>query len=381
MSNWIHTERLPHLLQTAAYHAPDIYARELAQVFRPGWHCIGSTHEFAAKGDFVTDSIAGAPIIVQRTQDHELRGFLNVCAHRHALLTHEARGNQRRLRCQYHGWEYDADGVACKIPDAACFVPLTKGDLRLQPIRVDTLGPLVFVSLAPTGAGLRESLGPQVASKLEAWFRAAPRLAVSLSIDHPCNWKVPIENVLESYHVPLLHDNFVARHPRVFRFFQGAPGVGRKEAHELGDKHTTVHDELGTDSALYKGLLRWFRPDASVAFEHVHAFPSLLLGQTAVVTFVQSILPLSPTRCRSLVRIFLDLGQQGRPLAERMVARAADRAARELFLLLMREDGRIFEAVQRGLETSQQPGVLGTREERIHAFHQYLRTSLDGVAG
>jgi hypothetical protein len=81
------------------------------------------------------------------------------------------------------------------------------------------------------------------------------------------------------------------------------------------------------------------------------------------------------------VRIFLDLGQQGRPLAERMVARAADRAARELFLLLMREDGRIFEAVQRGLETSQQPGVLGTREERIHAFHQYLRTSLDGVAG
>jgi phenylpropionate dioxygenase-like ring-hydroxylating dioxygenase large terminal subunit len=306
---------------------------------------------------------------------------LNVCAHRHALLTHEARGNQRRLRCQYHGWEYDADGVACKIPDAACFVPLTKGDLRLQPIRVDTLGPLVFVSLAPTGAGLRESLGPQVASKLEAWFRSAPRLAVSLSIDHPCNWKVPIENVLESYHVPLLHDNFVARHPRVFRFFQGAPGVGRKEAHELGDKHTTVHDELGTDSALYKGLLRWFRPDASVAFEHVHAFPSLLLGQTAVVTFVQSILPLSPTRCRSLVRIFLDLGQQGRPLAERMVARAADRAARELFLLLMREDGRIFEAVQRGLETSQQPGVLGTREERIHAFHQYLRTSLDGVAG
>ncbi len=35
-------------------------------------------------------------------------------------------------------------------------------------------------------------------------------------------------------------------------------------------------------------------------------------------------------------------------------------------------DGAVYEAVQRRIESSSQPGVIGTREERIGHFHQYV---------
>ncbi|MEN2576265.1 Rieske 2Fe-2S domain-containing protein, partial [Acinetobacter baumannii] len=69
------------------------------------------------------------------------------------------RGNAPRLRCQYHGWEYDSRGAVCKIPDAACFVPVRRGSERLTALRVATLGALVFVSLSEDGASLEEHLG------------------------------------------------------------------------------------------------------------------------------------------------------------------------------------------------------------------------------
>jgi phenylpropionate dioxygenase-like ring-hydroxylating dioxygenase large terminal subunit len=195
-------------------------------------------------------------------------------------------------------------------------------------------------------------------------------------MEHPCNWKIPLENVLESYHVPMLHDNFVARHPRIFRFFRGASSDRDRETHELDARFTVVHDELGASSRLYRALVERVRHGSSLAFEHLHAFPSLLLGETSVVSFLQVVLPTSATTSKSFVRIYLDLGQKGRPLLERMLAPLADRAAGALFDMLMREDAPIFPEVQRGMTASRQPGVLGSREERIHAFHVFVSDAL-----
>ena len=362
--------RLPHVLPPEAYRSNEQHAREQARIFGPGWHAVGALDEIPRDGDFFTREVQGKPLLV-RNHEGSPRAFLNVCAHRHSLLTHAPRGSLPRLRCQYHGWEYDGDGAACKIPDAACFTPLRRGEERLRAYRTATLGKLLFVAFDDGAIPLDDWLGPRSVALGRRLFGGDVRLAFDATLDHPCNWKIPLENVLESYHVPLLHDNVITRHPRLFRVFNGAP-AGEREAHELGDRFTEAHDSLGGESKAYRALLRLFRATATTDFVLHHAFPNLLFGHSAVISFFQVVHPVTATTSRSFVRMYLDLGQPARPLAERLVAPLVDRVAERLYMGVMREDFPIFPDLQRGLSASPHPGVLGAREERVHHFQAYV---------
>ena len=44
----------------------------------------------------------------------------------------------------------------------------------------------------------------------------------------------------------------------------------------------------------------------------------------------------------------------------------------DLSTVEVREDAAIYPDVQRGMEASVSPGVLGSREERVHAFHAFV---------
>ena len=39
---------------------------------------------------------------------------------------------------------------------------------------------------------------------------------------------------------------------------------------------------------------------------------------------------------------------------------------------ILDEDYKVLPAIQRGLEASTHEGVIGAREERVHAFQQYV---------
>jgi hypothetical protein len=238
-----------------------------------------------------------------------------------------------------------------------------------SPCRVERAGSLLFVSLLPEGPSLRDSLDESTRALIERRFSEPYRLAVVRDLEHPCNWKIPLENVLESYHVPSLHQNFLARHPRLFQVFGGEPPAGASVAHELGDRFSVYRDSLGARSALYRRLVGRLHPGASTEYEHHHAFPDLVLASTSLVSFLQVIEPTSPTTSRGTVRLFLATG--GDPLG--LLLRPALRGAAAVLIdMVLREDAAVYPDVQRGLEASPHPGVLGSREERIHAFHQFL---------
>ena len=128
----------------------------------------------------------------------------NVCAHRHCLLTNEPRGNSPRMTCQYHGWEYGSDGKTRKIPQPKNFVPFPEERECIGSYRVDTCGQIVFVCLAEGAADLPAFLGEYhgvIASK----FGSRSKEFLRLDLDNAANWKVPVENSLEAYHVPNVH--------------------------------------------------------------------------------------------------------------------------------------------------------------------------------
>ena len=231
---FIHQNRLETLLKPDHYRSEAQYRREIERLFVPAWHLVGTSAELPRDGDFLTLDLLGEPVLV-RNCGGEYHAFQNVCTHRHSLLTHQERGNSPRLRCQYHGWEYKPDGFTARIPEAHCFRPFDRENSRLRKFRLERCGDLLFVSLAEDGPSLREHLEPYY--DLVAGRFTSPRWRPDLrwGFDSACNWKFPIENTLESYHIPCLHPHS----------FGGVYPSEEAQEHTLDDRYTTLTLRLG----------------------------------------------------------------------------------------------------------------------------------------
>lgn len=361
-------QSLPHLLPPSAYCSPDAYAQDLA-VLRDGWHVIATTGELAAPGDFVTGDIAGVAVQV-RNFDGQLQVLSNVCAHRHCLINSQPSGHAAKMRCPYHGWEYQADGRTGRIPQPKNFVPFDKEQLRLPAYRVETVGQLVFVNVGDEPGTLRDWLGEDFHRFLEERFGSGWRLSLKWQPDYPANWKVPIENSLEAYHVPAVH-------PHTFKL---APDE-QESQHQLLSSRTAFgtrlpfspHSRLDAWFQRCEGLIvrRLGHADTREYWQH-HVFPNLLFSFTDAMSLCHCILPTGPRECRAVVRQFGRLPRQGGAIASPL-AWLWSRLTAGLNRHILKEDLGIFSAIQRGLERSPHAGVLGRCEERLHAFQCFMQ--------
>ena len=247
-----------------------------------------------------------------------------------------------------------------------CWQPLPPGDPPTgRPL--SSLGSLRWSKVVGPEGSIEAELPPETIMLAKQAFSPRWKLASFFSIAHPCNWKIPIENVLESYHVASLHKNLVARHPELFRVFGG----GGDLHHELGDGYSSYFDTFGGRSRLYGRLLTAIHDEATTDYVHHHLFPNLILATTGLFSFVQQVVPIEPRRSQSNIWLYLHAagGVVDRlPLIRRAAAAAATAAIRRI----LDEDGAVYESVQRGIESSSRPGAIGTREERIWHFHRYL---------
>jgi phenylpropionate dioxygenase-like ring-hydroxylating dioxygenase large terminal subunit len=358
---FVHKSQLGHLLTPDQYWSERQHAVEVERLFLPAWHVVATTADLPRPGDFLTTELLGRPLLV-RNVDGQVHAYLNVCAHRHCLLTHRRRGHDPRFRCQYHGWEYDGDGRTRKIPDAGCFRPFDRANARLRRYRTETCGQLVFVSLAADGPGLAEFLGPYHDQAREG-ATAPYRLCWARRYDHACNWKVPIENSLETYHVPCLH-------PKTFR---DAPAEELCE-HELHEGYTAF--QTPAPDTWPTRFMRWCTrrlgrtPGGVYSTHHIH--PHLTFATLDVFHVVQQFLPTSPATCRHHVYLYSLHGTSRWNPWTRLLARLLRAGVKSATRRIIFEDIRLYPDAQRGLCASVHPGVLGTREERVYAFQDWV---------
>ncbi len=364
---FIHQHHLRHLLRPEHYTSEDQYRAELRHLFLPAWHPVATVNELARPGDFITFDLLETPILI-RNFDGELRAFLNVCPHRHSRLTDRPCGNAERLRCQYHGWEYQADGRTAKIPDAQAFRPWDREKSCLRRFAVDTCGDLVFVRLTDTGVSLADWLGP-VRGVWQS-YGGLYRHAATWEKDFPCNWKVVLENSLESYHIPEVH-------PKTFKEYPPAENAW----HELTDRFSSFKTVPPRDFA--GRAMEWMarRLGAPVTNEYWHRVlhPHTTGSSLDVFRMMQCVFPTGPTSCKYRCIFFTLRGTRGGPGAwalYRFLRWISTRVARQVF----GEDASIYRGVQSGLEASPFPGVIGVREERIHVFQKYVLDHTRGPA-
>lgn len=88
-------------------------------------------------------TVAGAHLVLFRDAAHRAAAIEDRCAHRNAPLS-QGRVVEGRLRCPYHGWEYDASGRVSSVPaqreDPACF-----SDIRIPSWPVVEQGGFVWI--------------------------------------------------------------------------------------------------------------------------------------------------------------------------------------------------------------------------------------------
>jgi choline monooxygenase len=361
------TSSLPHLLPPRAYTDPLGFDAECRGILRSAWHLVATREQLAQTGDFITLRLLGEEIQI-RNFGATLRAFSNVCAHRHCLLTSHARGNSPAMKCQYHGWEYGEDGCSRKIPQAKDVPPATRKPWQLPTYRLAVCGSLVFLCLDPEAPELVEFLGPihgLIAERFgENWSCYYQR-----TYAYDANWKVPIENSIEAYHVAAIH-------PETFR---QAPGEERTE-HHLNDHHTAFLTDLpfaihhSLDRSFHR-VERWLVKRLGVhpqgRYQQHHLFPNLLFSFTDAISLVHVIEPIAVNRSRSVLRQYGPSPSQA-SIGRRCLARILGKIEGLLLERIFREDLQLYPAIQSGLQASRQPGILARSEERIHAFHRYL---------
>jgi hypothetical protein len=91
-------------------------------------------------------------------------------------------------------------------------------------------------------------------------------------------------------------------------------------------------------------------------------------------TYAQVYLPTGPATSASMAWMFSLDGTKRNPFA-RVIARLAARHGVQANSAIQREDASVFAAQQRGITATPFKGCIGTREERIWCFHQYLRST------
>jgi len=359
----------------AAYHDPEVFRTEEERLFRRCWVFAGFTDDLPRHNDYLTRRIGGLDVVVQNF-DGELRAFRNVCTHRFAILKREARGNGM-LRCGYHGWTYDRDGVPYGIPGNEAQFGLDKAARcarALTPVAVATCGRFVFLRVAADGPTLEEWLGAY-AEVLRHASEVFVRSFDERETVWEANWKMGVESVLEVYHADMVH-------PTTFRKLV----KGDWRCDYDGDLQGAGPHSRGVTSVSDKSARWWdgvsqrlgFRPsDRLRDYDHLHIFPNLEIGFTrGAVMSVQTYDPLDPARCALRLRLFMadPAGLEGGGMAAR---RLIEDTARDLNVALLREDQEESEQAFRGVRQVDFPAMLGLGEERIQHFHAVWRDAME----
>ncbi len=368
------TNHVPQLFRPEHYFAKEQFEAERDRLFLTGWHCVGVKALLPKEGDFLTIDLLERPLIIWHTAQG-FRAFLNVCTHRFSTLTDKPCGHfNKHLKCQYHGWEYDSDGNTCKIPDAQSFRPLKKGELGLREYRTETVGQLIFVTLNENAPDLRTFLHPELVAFAEERFSPEHRLTLLRDVDIDCNWKIVIENILESYHIAEVHPTSFSEYPIPEHCFH--------EFHPEFDHF--IHD--------FTEEPRYAKPERIVArligrppdyrWHHILRYPNVVMGGAGPWHYIQMIWPTSPTTCRSR---WISMHYSGPKESwwAFLMHRALWRYGRKIARQVQDEDARIYPKVHRGTAVVDRPhsgGLISTREERIVAFQEYILRETGPIA-
>ncbi|MEP6295939.1 MAG: aromatic ring-hydroxylating dioxygenase subunit alpha, partial [Ilumatobacter sp.] len=278
-------------LSPAAYADEHFFADEQAAVFARAWVCVGLADEVRGPGRLLVRDVGERSVLITRSNDGELYGFLNSCRHRGTELAAADCEIANTIRCPYHRWGYATDGRLVAAPHFEDLPrdSFDKADHGLVRVRVDTWGALLFACLHEGTAPLLDWLSDlpdrMAGYGLDAWTERT-----SEQVDIAANWKLVSENFQEYYHLTWVHPELskVSRVDDHYRYQGRGMYCGQSTTPVSGnDRDDWLRmppaDDLD-DSDMHSGRFVAIFPNVLLSVLPNHAFVMRLAPRSAGVT-------------------------------------------------------------------------------------------------
>lgn len=381
-------------LPAQAYTSEDFFEWETARLLRGGWQCLAHVSQIPAPGDFLNLDLLGEPLIVVHDKSGGVRVLSRVCPHRAMDIMPagfgydghgpaEARpgapdcGHTRVFLCPYHAWTFELDGGLKACPEMHRAEEFARDDFRLKTFRSEVWQGFVFVNLDGRAPPLADGLSA-MEKDVAAFGLDRLQLVVAREWVCPFNWKVLVENFMESYHHLGIHHRTLQpmmpardtwteeerRHYiRAHLPYRESVREAWREFVAQGDFSDELPPLPGLSDAQKSEWGLFLVP------------PSFLLATAPDRVIWYRLEPLGADRLRLVTTVLVPSAV----VARENFTRLRERAAAQLTEFHL-EDMEVCTAVQRGLyATGWQPGRLSHLEMPVWLFHRYLAARIRGV--
>jgi phenylpropionate dioxygenase-like ring-hydroxylating dioxygenase large terminal subunit len=284
----------------------------------------------------------------------EYRAFENNCPHRGCRILDKDEGCQK-LVCPYHKWHFK-NGTT--IPSQKEFSQYSQKELSLHYYDVQLCGNFVFFSPKPKTT-LKEQLG-------SFWDDVSEiSHSINAQVDKnnqpfECNWKIAIENALETYHVPFIHNET----------------LGKLNLQSFLVETTKANDimiaEIGNHKLEKKlNLLKeFFAPKYfKNAYFSIFLFPFSMISSTYGYSYaIQNFFPKSETKTKFISKVYSVVAEQNNFYQD------VSTVNRKVF----EEDAEICRLAQLGLESKTNNNLFfyAKNESRIVEFHNHYERAV-----
>lgn len=358
------THLLPEVIEhpVSKYNDPEQLKQEIETLFREFPIVIGHISDVAEPGDFLTHDDTGVPILVTRSQEGELKAFLNVCRHRGARLANAPCGKARTFSCPYHAWTYGLDGKLRGMPQPFGFEGVDRAKLGLVELPVYENFGMIWVvpsiqdkkiDMAAWVAPFEEYLGGLDLGKHHVFRK--------WSLDRKMNWRLALEGFQESYHFCSAH-----KHTACSGYLDNVSVHRNFEPHV---RHAVpmpnVLDLKGEDPDTWDYRRRFM--------DQNYLFPANFVQVMTDHVYVHTIIPTGPGTCVFQCMMLIP------------EAPATEKAERywqknyDLIRVVFNEDFEIGEGIQKGLDSgANQNFTFGKYECGLHFGQSAINDALAG---
>lgn len=345
------------------YTSKEVFDAEVRQIHLKHWMFVGRADQVAEAGSYMAVDTVGGPVLITRDEKDKLHAFANFCRHRGTQLA-EGCGKRRSLVCPYHAWVFGLDGKLLRAPGMADTPGFNPEKESLIPIRMETWAGNLFINFDESAQDLMSYLGsfPELFSTHRV---EDMRWVFGVDIPAQCNWKMLLENALESYHTGIVH----------------ARTVGMQTSLTIpGEENWTA---IQVQSTMTTAVLDKTAPAPFPQIEGLHEQARkgtyfTLIAPTTQLVFAQDCMwwlvvrPIAPDR--SVLSVggcfpkecleHPDFQELAKPYFARWEAVA-------------KEDVGILEKQQLGMQSVLfQPGMLSSRDDVVHTFGEWVRKRL-----
>lgn len=347
-------------LDTSFYTDPTIFDVSREKIFARGLHYVGDRQMLPENGWVhpvnLLPGVLDEPLVLVRDKSGETRCMSNVCTHRGNLLVTEP-GKAGKLKCGYHGRIFDMDGKMTFMPEFEGVQNFPCKDDHLTKLPLLGLGPLLFTSLdegIDSANYFRDMEQKMSFFPLDELIRRD-----DLSKDYylDANWALYVENYLEGFHIPFVHDSlsqvldFGDYETELYYPWSSVQiGIGKK------DEHTFDLPAWSSD---------YGKPVAAYYF---WVFPNMMFNYYPWGLSLNIVEPLTHNKTKiSFITYMLDESKYN-------LGAGSDLDRVEM------EDEKIVLQVQKGVHSRfyNQGRYSVSRERGTHHFHRLLAECLNG---